>query len=37
MPPVFGPLSPSNTGLWSCAGTIGRTVAPSTNDRIDIS
>ena len=27
MPPVFGPSSPSNTGLWSCDGVSGNTVS----------
>mmetsp|Transcript_21548 Transcript_21548/g.47288 ORF Transcript_21548/g.47288 Transcript_21548/m.47288 type:complete len:323 (+) Transcript_21548:841-1809(+) len=29
MPPVFGPVSPSPTGLWSCAETRGKTFLPS--------
>ena len=28
MPPVFGPSSPSNARLWSCAGANGTRVAP---------
>ena len=29
MPPVFGPLSPSNARLWSCADASGSAVSPS--------
>ncbi len=29
MPPVFGPVSPSPTRLWSCAEAIGSAVSPS--------
>ena len=29
MPPVFGPLSPSQTRLWSCAEASGIAVSPS--------
>ena len=29
MPPVFGPLSPSPTRLWSCAEASGIAVSPS--------
>ena len=29
IPPVFGPESPSNTRLKSCAGCIARIVVPS--------
>ncbi len=29
MPPVFGPVSPSPTRLWSCAETSGNAVSPS--------
>ena len=27
MPPVFGPVSPSKTALWSCVGSSGSDVA----------
>ena len=30
MPPVFGPVSPSPTRLWSCEVAIGSAVLPST-------
>ena len=33
MPPVFGPLSPSPTRLWSCAVPTGRQVVPSTRTK----
>ena len=29
MPPVFGPVSPSPTRLWSCAVASGSAVSPS--------
>ena len=29
MPPVFGPVSPSKTALWSCVGSSGTTFSPS--------
>ena len=29
MPPVFGPVSPSPTRLWSCAEASGIAVSPS--------
>src|SRR5690242_5740177 len=31
MPPVFGPVSPSPTRLWSCADARATAVSPSTN------
>jgi hypothetical protein len=30
MPPVFGPVSPSPTRLWSCEVASGSTCSPST-------
>ena len=33
MPPVFGPVSPSPTRLWSCAVPKGRAVVPSERQK----
>ena len=37
MPPVFGPLSPSKTRLWSQLAIIGTIVLPSVNVSTDTS
>ncbi len=37
MPPVFGPVSPSPTRLWSCAAVIGIAVSPSHSAKNDAS
>ncbi len=37
MPPVFRPVSPSPTRLWSCAVPIGRTVSPSQSTKKEAS
>ena len=37
MPPVFGPLSPSKMGLWSCEGSSGRTFSPSVRTKKEAS
>ena len=37
MPPVFGPVSPSPTRLWSCAAPRGNAVSPSHSANSDTS
>ena len=37
IPPVFDPVSPSPTRLWSCTETIGTTRAPSEKTRNETS